>query len=219
MFILFIKNSVFNEVIIKVFNDLLKDKNKKVITSNFNKFLSKNQRSVYVLFNFQEKIISANYLKNIKYPINFHPGTRYFPGRGCYSWAIYKNTKVYGSTAHIMSPKVDTGKIIEEETFKVEKNETIETLKFKTFISSLNLFFKILLKFANNEKITFHNIKWARKPYRINDLNKINLIKRGMSKKKIDKIIRSTTYYPFGPYEIKHGKKIQIKIKKKTNLI
>ena len=218
-YLLFIDKTDFNEVIIKIFKKLLQNQETKVVTKNFENYLNQRRKKIFALFNFQKEIIAKHNLRKIKYPINFHPGTRQFPGRGCYSWAIYKNVKSYGSTAHMMESKVDSGKIISEDKFEIDKRETIETLKFKTFISSLKLFFEILLKFLRSEKITFKKVKWKKKPYKIRDLDKISEIKKKMTKNEKDKIFRSTVYYPHGPFIIKKGKKIKFKLNKKINII
>ena len=88
---------------------------------------------------------SEEHLKKIRYPINFHGGSLKYPGRGGYCHAIYKAEKIYGCVAHIMSKNVDTGKIIKGLNFKISDYDTVESLKFKTYLNSLALFYEIII--------------------------------------------------------------------------
>lgn len=214
------KKSYWAKIIIKIFNFYIK-KNKKIIFKDFNNSLNKIliNNEIDFLLNFSDEIFSEKILKKIKYPINFHPGSTKYPGRGCYSWALFKEAKKYGSTSHIMNKKVDSGKIINEINFNISDIETIETLKLKTFFSSIIQFIDILLKIKNNKKISFSNVKWKRKAYKIKDLDKINNIYNKDNTKLKKLKIRSFTYYPFGPFTIKKGKKVQLNKRKAKNLI
>ena len=60
------------------------------------------------------KKIMKQKIEKIRYN-KFSPGTKIFL-EGVISWALYRNSKNYGATAHIMDTKVDTGKIIEEKS-------------------------------------------------------------------------------------------------------
>ena len=214
------KKSYWTKIIIKIFNFYIK-RNKKIIFSDCNNSLNKilNKNKVDFLLNFSDEIFSDKILRKIKYPINFHPGSSKYPGRGCYSWALFKDSKKYGSTSHIMRKKVDSGKIINEIKFNISDFETIETLKLKTFFSSIIQFVDILLKIKNNKKIIYSNVKWKRKAYKTKDLDKINSINMEDSTKLKKLKIKSSTYYPFGPYVTSKGKKIPLNKKKYKNLI
>ena len=118
-----------------------------------------------------------------------------------------------------MSKKVDSGKIINEIKFNISDFETIETLKLKTFFSSIIQFVDILLKIKNNKKISYSNIKWKRKAYKIKDLDKINSINMEDSTKLKKLKIKSLTYYPFGPFVKSKAKKILLNKNKYKNLI
>ena len=58
-----------------------------------------------------------------------------------------------------------------------------------------------------------------KRPYKISEVDKINLIKKNMTKKQIENIYRSTTYYPFGPYRLYKNKRVKIKLKKNITII
>jgi methionyl-tRNA formyltransferase len=117
-----------------------------------------------------------------------------------------------------MKKKVDTGKIIKELNFKISQNETVESLKFRTFLISFYLFYDVVLQILN-KNLSFERKKWKRKPYKLSDLNKIRLIKKNFSKKRIDKIKQSTIYYPYVPFFLSGTKIKKLKINFKRNLI
>ena len=66
-----------------------------------------------------------------------------------------------------------------------------------------------MLQFSKNKKIKFSKKKWTRRPYKISELDKINLIKKSMSKNQVKNILKSTIYYPFGPYKLNKNKRIK----------
>jgi Formyl transferase len=82
----------------------------------------------------QKGIIPADLLNRSELAINFHPGSRDYPGSGCYSFAIYDRAAEYGCVCHHMVSAVDTGPLIEERRFRTIENETVETLKFRTYV-------------------------------------------------------------------------------------
>ena len=155
LYILLIDNHPFSDIAVKIFNRTLVDKNRKIIKSNFNHKIETNKENIHAIFNFQKQIINSKNLAKIKYPINFHPVPINFPGRGGYTLALYRNSKYYGATAHLMKKKVDTGKIIKEVKFKIEAYDNIESLKFKTFITSMNIFYDLLLQFSMRGKLNY----------------------------------------------------------------
>ena len=218
--VLVCKKNYWNKILIKIFNFYIK-KNKKIIYNNLEKNINKIQKrkKIYYLLNFSEHIFSEKILKNVKYPINFHPGSSYFPGRGCYSWALFKEFKFYGTTAHIMNKKLDSGKIIDEMKFKINDFETIETLKLKSFFSMNIQFIDILQKIINGDSLKFTKSKWKKKPYTIKQLNRINVLNKTDDLTTKLKKLRSLTYYPHGLFYLKNKKKVKYMIKRKNNII
>ena len=118
-----------------------------------------------------------------------------------------------------MKNDVDSGKIICERKFIIQNNDNIESLKFKSYLKILEIFYEILIQLNNGHALKFSKLKWSRKPYKISDLDKVNFYHYGENKKKIKNIHRSFDYYPYSPYCIKGEKKIKVKIKKVKNLI
>ena len=99
-------------------------------------------------------IVPNTVLQNtIKWNLNFHPGPPEYPGTGCFNFAIYNETKEYGSTVNIMDPKVDTGKIVATERFKINSNETVETLSEKTYKSTFKLFKTVVDKIHSDNSL------------------------------------------------------------------
>ena len=136
--------------------------------------------------------------KTKKWNINFHPGPPEYPGVGCFNFALYDSAKQFGATAHLMLPKVDTGKIIGIKRFAIENEETVESLSIKTYSAQLDLFKEILKFIEVNNSLPSSVEKWQRKPYKRNELEKLATIDSKMTKAEIKKRIRAT-YYPGKP--------------------
>ena len=114
--------------------------------------------------------------------------------------------------------KVDSGKIIDEVKFPLEKFETIETTKFKLF-NKPRVFYNLLSNLNLNKNVRFKKIKWKRKTLKLEDLKKINTFNKNTPKNLRKLITRATEYYPFGPFMIDGNKVKKIKIKKKKHII
>ena len=140
-------------------------------------------------------IVPAEILGNTKkWNINFHPGPPEYPGIGCFNFAIFDSANQFGSTAHIMNSKVDSGKIIGVKRFSIRKNETVDTLSIKTYKAQLCLFKDTLKYIITNDCLPNSEQVWKRKPYKRRELEELATIKVGMSKKEIEKRIRATYY-------------------------
>ena len=111
--------------------------------------------------------------KTKKWNINFHPGPPEYPGIGCFNFALYNNETSFGTTAHLMQPKVDTGRIIDIDRFDIVKNENVESLSIKTYDSLFRLYKNIIKKIAQKDKIKFLDLEWKRLPYKRSDLEKL----------------------------------------------
>ncbi len=57
-------------------------------------------------------IVPTEVLARWSWCYNFHPAPPSYPGRDPHHWACYDGARVYGATAHVMSPKVDEGEIV-----------------------------------------------------------------------------------------------------------
>ena len=169
-------------------------------------------------------ILKKNILKKCnKIAINFHPGPPEFRGAGCVNFAIYKNSKFYGCTAHLINEKIDNGKILNVKKFSLTKNDTIETCLKKTHLYMFRqalYIIKILKKNENNLlKLIKKNkkIKWAKRLNTLKNLNKFYKINKNISKKGLFNKIRATNTKTFKPYIMLHNKKFVFTSSKEYN--
>ena len=77
------------------------------------------------------RILTPNFVW--RYPnriINIHPSLLpAFPGAYAYVQAYERGAKIVGCTAHFVTEDLDQGPIISQESFKVLKSDTLETIK------------------------------------------------------------------------------------------
>ena len=148
--------------------------------------------------------------KTKRWNINFHPGPPEYPGIGCFNFAIFESAKQFGSTAHIMEPKVDIGEIIGVKRFSMAEEETVESLSLKTYSALLSLYKDIISYVVANDSLPYSDETWKRKPYKRSELENLATIKTSMSKQEIDKRIRAT-YYPGkpAPFIELHGQRFE----------
>ena len=166
-------------------------------------------RSFYIL---KKKLIN-----NCKMAaINFHPGTPKYRGIGCVNFALYNDEKFYGCTAHIVNQKIDNGKILDVQKFKLQKKDTVQSCLNKTYKIMTHQAFRIInlliTKDENLKKLIKKNshIKWSKKLGKKNDLNRLYIVNKTISKKQLKKIIRATNTNLFKPYIQIHKKKFII---------
>ena len=146
-----------------------------------------------------DKIIPSVILKKTKLiNINFHPGPPEYPGFGCYNFALYQNSKIYGCTAHIMRKKVDTGEILDVRRFKMPERCDVSNLIKKTHKETFKQFKIVMNKIISKKKIIISKEKWTRKPFRKKDLEELCKINFNMSAAEIKKRVNAT-FYPNKP--------------------
>ncbi len=142
-------------------------------------------------------IVPAHALAHAKIAINFHPGTRDYPGTGCYNFALYEGAKRYGAIAHEMFPKVDAGPIIEERTFPVTERDTVATLKARTMIVMLAMFQDICGKIWNGESLPIRDYGWSRKPFTRREFEQLRVVTPDMDEREVARRTRAVTYPGF----------------------
>tara|TARA_Y100000590_G_scaffold357206_2_gene411925 strand:- start:678 stop:1364 length:687 start_codon:yes stop_codon:yes gene_type:complete len=204
----------------KKIKEILKKKSKKIYYFESKKRAEKIDRKYFkinydYIFCFRSYyILKKNLLKKVKIAaINFHPGTPEYRGTGCVNYAIYRNSKIYGCTAHLINEKTDNGKIINVKKFKIDKKDNVERLLKKTHKKMFNQAFFIInginRKKNNLDKWIKKNkkIKWSKKIKKLRDLNKFYEIKKNIKKKIFLNKIRATYTSKFKPYIILHGRK------------
>ena len=80
------------------------------------------------------KILSKTFIKNFKGKIiNIHPSLLpKYKGTNTFERILKNNENQAGCTVHVVNEKLDSGKIILRKSFKISKNETVQSLKIKT---------------------------------------------------------------------------------------
>ena len=163
-------------------------------------------RSFYILKN--------NILKKVNNAaINFHPGPPEYIGTGCVNYALYKNSKFYGCTAHLINEKIDNGKIIDIKKFNISAKISVSEVLIKTYKAMTSLAISIIKNIKKNpdfikKKILKNkNIKWSNKIKTIKDLNDFYQINKNIKKNDFLNKIRATDTPKFKPYIKLHGKK------------
>lgn len=166
------------------------------------------------IFSYRSYLKINNFLLNkSNLCINFHPGPPKYRGIGALIFAIFNNEKSYGVTSHLISSKIDHGKIIKTIKFKINK-----TMKFHDI---LNLTHKKLYKLSYDtikniltypgKKITFNKlIKWNKKIYNLKDVKKLNSIHTNITKKELNLRIKALNNMYNKPYIILHGHKFYL---------
>ena len=199
-----IKN--FLEKKIKRVDVIISDKEK-----NINIYLKKNYDYIFC---FRSKfILTKNLLKKSKFSINFHPSLPKYRGVGGVNYAIYNNEKFFGYTVHIMNEKIDNGKILYVDKFRINKNENLKSLLSKTHKKMFNRFIKIVNQI--HKEAVFMDLllkkkskyKWSKNYSSFKELDKFYEIKKNENKKNFFKKIRSTITDNYKPYIKLHKKK------------
>ncbi len=132
-------------------------------------------------------LVNATTLRILKHPVldaaprgvlNCHPGM--LPGyRGCtcVEWAIYEDQPV-GNTAHFMSPGIDEGPIVYQESIRFSKQDDYHAVRLKVYRQSLGVLVKAV------RRIERENLTCANTPaqaqgryYRVIDDKKLHTVK------------------------------------------
>lgn len=159
-----------------------------------------------VAFGYQ-KIIPKYVLSKAKYAINFHPSTLNNPGAGSYSYPLYNNENYHGVVCHEIKDKPDTGRIIKELKFKIQKKDNFLSLRDRTLVLSLKLFYEIFDMIIKKNKVDFKfaKKKWKRKPRLYKEyLNEILTVKNRKDMK-----IKTKTIHPYLPGPFSKNKKLK----------
>ena len=95
------------------------------------------------------KIISSYFIKKFNKPIlNIHPSLLpKYKGLNTHKKALQNKEKFSGATVHLVSQKIDSGKIILQKKIKILKNDNIKTLEKKILKLEHNLYPKAINRF------------------------------------------------------------------------
>tara|TARA_B100000989_G_scaffold242424_1_gene189378 strand:+ start:36 stop:614 length:579 start_codon:yes stop_codon:yes gene_type:complete len=111
------------------------------------KLLKKENVNLICLAGFM-KILSANFIKSFYKPIlNIHPSLLpKYKGLNTHNRAIKNKEKYSGATVHIVSQKLDSGKIIFQKKVKILKSESEKSLKKKVLKIEHEIYPKAIIR-------------------------------------------------------------------------
>ena len=131
---------------IKIYIDNFKNKN--ISEKRLLKKLTNHKINLICLAGFM-KILSKNFIQKFKKPIlNIHPSLLpKYKGLNTHKKVIENKEKYSGSTVHIVSSKLDSGRIILQKKIKLAKFENEKTLEKKILKIEHKLYSKAIKKF------------------------------------------------------------------------
>lgn len=142
--------------------------------------------------------------------INFHPGPPEYPGIGCFNFALYENADWYGCTAHEMKEKVDTGAIYGVRRFRIQPDDSVESLAARTYAELFLLLDDSLIEIERTGVLRKADEKWRRKPLVRKQLEELSQVTPEMTHQEVERRIKAT-YFPGkpAPYIALNGKRFE----------
>ena len=143
--------SKISEILVNKFKKNKKFKILKICNS-INDIININNRekNIFILIDFPY-LIPKNLLESNIF-INCHgsllPDYR---GHHATGWAFINMNEYIGYTIHLVEEKFDSGKILYQDKFKINKNETFNTLKNKIILSIQKNYDKVVLSFMDGK--------------------------------------------------------------------
>ncbi len=126
---------------------------KKIYKSEYEilNYLNKNKIELICLAGFM-KILSKNFIRNFKGKIiNIHPSLLpKYKGLNTHQRVLDNKEKISGCTVHIVSPKLDSGKIILQKTVRISKKDNHRSLAKKILKQEHILYPKAIKKLLIN---------------------------------------------------------------------
>jgi len=102
--------------------------------------------------------------------INFHPSPPKYRGLGGYWWALHNGDDVFGVTCHHMNERIDHGAIIATKSLPIFSGETVESLKHRAAIYSLELLNETLNDIISEKPLVPCGAKWEQHLYTSKEL-------------------------------------------------
>ena len=98
------------------------------------------------------KILSEKFIKKFKKPIlNIHPSLLpKYKGLNTHKRVLKNNEKYSGATVHLVTPKLDSGKIILQKKIKVLKSDNVKILEKKILKIEHKLYPEAIYKILSN---------------------------------------------------------------------
>ena len=135
----------------KINYKIINYKNKKKAENSILNLLKKNKINIICLAGFM-KILSKQFIKKFRKPIlNIHPSLLpKYKGLNTHSRVILNKEKFSGCTVHLVTPALDSGKIIGQKIVKIRKNENSSKLSKRILKQEHVLYSKTIRKFVSN---------------------------------------------------------------------
>ena len=126
----------------------IKFKNKSSFEKNSLKLLKKYNIDLLCLAGFM-KILSGNFIKKFSKPIlNIHPSLLpKYKGLNTHERAIKNKDKFAGASIHMVTEKLDSGKVILQKKVKILKSDNIKSLEKKVLKIEHDIYPKAIDKF------------------------------------------------------------------------
>ena len=107
-------------------------------------------------------IVPGKMLRRLRFgAYNFHPGPPHYPGWAPSHFALYEGAREFGTTAHVMFERVDSGPIVGADLFTIPPGIDIDTLNRLTFKSLAQLLWSLADALANRaEPLAELPLRW-----------------------------------------------------------
>ena len=154
------------------------------------------------------QILPKNILKfSQKGIVNIHPSLLpKYRGRYSLVHAIFNGEKNTGATAHFLSNKIDTGKLILKKKFKIDHSDTAKDL-YEKFTKTGFLIFKVIAnRWIKDKKIKSYIYKGKIPSYINKNLPNSGILNWNWNTKQIYNFLRAVMHEPFLPPAIYIGK-------------
>ncbi|MBV1900397.1 MAG: hypothetical protein KUG56_01870 [Kordiimonadaceae bacterium] len=149
--------------------------------------------------------------------INIHPGPPAYRGTGCVNWALYEEAKSYGTTAHLMAQKIDSGTILDVRRFPVTLSDTLQSILKKTYENATeqakNIIDVVTEEGSNGvRRLTQLSSQecWVGKVRSMRELDALYHIPSDADEDETARIIRATKVGKWAPYKLEQGKKLYL---------
>ena len=118
------------------------------------RYLIKNKVDIICLAGFM-KILSSDFIRKLKKPIlNIHPSLLpKYKGLNTHRRVIKNKDKFTGATVHLVTPKLDSGKIILQKKVRILKSDTEQTLAKKVLKIEHKLYPAAIEKFLKKSSL------------------------------------------------------------------
>ena len=130
---------------------------------------------------------------------NLHPGPlpRY-AGLNAVSWAIFRGEQTYGVTVHKIEAGIDTGAIVYQSCFPIEKDETALSLSLKCVREGVSLMLRLLdAADQDPQSIPLTPQDSARREYFGREVPEQGRISWSWPAQKVVNFVRACDYFPF----------------------